>query len=480
LVYRGAALRLQHTATPAVMISWQIIAIVVAGLSLAWLIGNAPAPIVLGAVLAFVLVVIFMERPDIGVLLLLLVRASTDASLGSFSSGLPSQQRLIGLLLSPNSALILILIVGGGLFLLRRGLRASSLPVAHVYGFLLLIGVIGVLRADNLVSSLYEWLRTASALIIYALVVNLFRNPERIQRAVDILAGSFVLPAIFGFYELALGQGRFLSSIGARRIDGTFGHPNPYGVYLLIVLSVFLCQALTQSGKRKWLSLSIVAASSMLLVATYARSVWVGLVVVLVVVGVFQGRRLLLLAPLILVAALRAIPSIGARLENPMSGSFANRQGIWETLFQQWTYVTSQSQSSVAIALDRLTGLGPGSFVPLMSLSQSAVAAPHNDYLRVLIESGIFGLVLFILLYVILIRLAYRTWRRSSGPMAALALSLLAVTLAYSLMSITDNLFAMTANQVYFWALAGLVTAISEIRDGNDASPSGGQQGELA
>jgi hypothetical protein len=44
--------------------------------------------------------------------------------------------------------------------------------------------------------------------------------------------------------------------------------------------------------------------------------------------------------------------------------------------------------------------------------------------------------------------------------MASVALSFLALTFAYPVMGVTDNVFAATQNQVYFWTLAGLTVAI--------------------
>lgn len=460
---------MQSTAAAPAVVGWQILAVVVAGTGLALLVGQAPLILALGAVLAFVLGVVFIQRPDIGLILLLTVRASTDATLGSFGSAGVSQQRAMSLLLSPNTALILILIVAGGLFLLNRGVAVINLPVVRVYALLLLTGLIGVLRSHSLLF-LNEWLRIVSPLIVYCLVAHLFRDRERMQKIIDALALSFIVPALFGFYQLIVGQGHRLN-IGVTRILGTFTHPNPFAAYLVIILSVFLCQALDQQGRRKWLSLGVAVASSVLLLATFARFAWVGAAIVILTIGLLRGRVLLVIVPLIAVIAFGTIQGLGARFEDPLQdSSLQDRLMMWEKTFVGWTYETSLSQAPAAIALDRLTGLGPGAYASLSLNYIGRVILLHNDYLRVLVEYGVFGLIVYVGLYVMLICLAYRAWRRSVGPSKAVALSLLAVALAFPVMSTTANIFGQQVNQIYFWALAGLVATIPVERQGLDQS----------
>jgi len=456
----GEELRLQSTATTPPVVAWQVGAVVASGLALAWLVGHAPGIFVLGAVLAFVLGAVFIQRPDAGLMLLLVARASTDASLGSFSSAIESSDRLTSVLLNPNSALILILVVAGGLFLLRHGLAVINLPVVRVYGLLLVIGLIGIPRSHNLFFSLNEWLRVVSPLIVYCLVAHLFGNRGRTQKIIDALALSFILPAIFGFYQLIVGQGHHLK-IGVTRILSTFTHPNPFAAYLVIILSVFLCQALDQQGKRKWLSLGVAVASSVLLLGTFARFAWVGAAVVVFTIGLLRGRILLVIFPLIAVIVFGTFQGVGARLEDPMQdSSLRDRLMMWESTFDGWIYETSVSRAPVVVVLDRVTGLGPGAYAPISLKYVGRVIPLHNDYLRLLVEYGLFGLIVYVGLYFMLIRLAYRAWRRSDGSRRTVALSLLALTLAYPVMSMTANLFAQQVNQVYFWALAGLLATM--------------------
>ncbi len=433
--------------------------VILCGLAVASLISRLPIPVSFGAVLAVVFGMAFLRRPDLGLLVVLLVRASTDMSFWVFGGALVSQNRSIGAL--PNLALIFILMLVGGLYVLSRNVPLLRLPGGWLLLSLLLIGLVGMLRSDSLLFSFNQWIRLVSVFIVYALAAYFSQSPLTMQRVIDVLAASFVLPALFGFYQLATGWHFYLPDVGVGRIFGTFAHPNAFGVYLVLIFSVFISQFLTQSGRRKFLALFMVMASVTLLLSTFARAAWVGAIIVLLTFGVLRSRKLLVIATLAAVIATAGVPAIRARFANPLEGSFASRLEIWHGTFDEWKSVTARDDNMVSIALDRLAGLGPGAVEVLTPRVLGGVAfAAHNDYLRVLVEYGLLGLGLYLTLLIVLFLSAYRAWRRSKDKlMASAALSFAAVTLAVLVMSVTDNIFAYTANQIYFWSLAGLTAS---------------------
>jgi hypothetical protein len=160
------------------------------------------------------------------------------------------------------------------------------------------------------------------------------------------------------------------------------------------------------------------------------------------------------------------VPAIRERLADALAGggSLADRlYTLWPATIRAWLFATGAEDGSLLVALNRLAGLGPGIGQALSRYGLRAV--PHNDYLRVLVEYGVFGLTLYLALISVLAVMAFRTWREFKDwnqPAAAVALSFFALTLAFPVMSVTDNIFAHTVNQIYFWTLAGLTLAMSE------------------
>ncbi|GEM_PF-959323 len=444
---------------------WPIFAVILAGLLLALLVNAAPLALAAGAVLALLFLLLFFGRPDLGMLVALVARASTDLALvyAGQAAAVGGARGTARALVSPNAGLVLILIFAGGLFALSRRVPLLALPGGQPFALLLALGLLGVVRSQDVLLALNEWLPIVAAFVAYGLAAHVFRRPAAIQRAIDALAVSFVLPALLGFYQLATGHASVRVNEAFLRINGTFVHPNAFGLYLALVLAVFACQIPTQKGVRKLLALAITAASSVLLIATFARFAWIGAVIVLLTVGVLRYRTLLALLPLLVAVAL-AVPSVSARLQNPLGGSFEDRQGIWQALVRAWEARTGTSEGSLVIAVDRLAGLGPGAVDTLTRETYGAPVASHDDYLRVLVEYGLLGLGLYLVLMLVLIISAYRVWRACPpSALSSVALAFLGLTVAYPIMSLTDQVFGATQNQIYFWTLAGLSAAIGRL-----------------
>jgi len=444
-------------------IAFQLLGILLAGWLLAGIVSTRPLSLVVGGSLAAAFLLLFLANPATGLLFILLARASTDATLRFLIVADP-RGGVIGAL--PNIGLVLILTFAGGLYILSRGVPLISLAGGRLLTLLLLTGLLGVMRSDSLRFSMNEWVPLLASFVIYALAVHLFAGPRQMQRVVDVIAVSFILPAAFGLYQLATGRGVIRPDFAVRGVVGTFVHPNAFGFFLVIVIALFLGQALFQAGRRRAAAVAGLCIALVLLVGTYARVAWAGALVVLFAVGILRARILLLLLPLGALIIFGLVPSVGERLADPLAsgGSLADRlYNLWPATLQSWLSATGAEGGSFLVALNRLAGLGPGVGPALGRYGLQAV--PHNDYLRVLVEYGIFGLTLYLALISVLAVMAFRTWREfreRNQAAAAVALSFFALTLAFPVMSITDNVFAHTANQVYFWTLAGLTVAMSK------------------
>lgn len=463
-------MRVFDTAKSASNVGLQVLFVIFGGLGLAWLVLHAGV-LVIAATLCGILLLGFLGRPDLGLLAVLLVRASTDATLWLVPGLTESAPGPAGAFLTPNLGVLSILMAGGGLVLLQRRLPFMSLPGGVLLTLLLATGLLGTLRSENPFLAFDQWIPAASALIVYPLAASLFSSPKQVRRVIDILAASFIVPAAFGFYQLIAGQGGVLRDIGVTRIHGTFVTANGFALYLVVILSVFISQALVQPGRRRYLALVIVALASILLIATFSRFAWVGAVIVLLTVGALRARILLLVIPLVVVIALGLVPVIGERFSDPFGGSFADRVGIWQETLLTWKSVTSEGQEPLLVILNRLGGLGPGAALSITFAVRGT--HPHNDYVRILVDYGVVGLGFYLGLLAVLVVTAFRSWQRSTDrTMGSVALSFLTLALAYPIMSITAQIFGLMYNQVYFWTLAGLAVSAGRFASNKDRSSS--------
>jgi putative inorganic carbon (HCO3(-)) transporter len=433
---------------------------------------TTPAAFLLaGAALVIVSFLLFLQRPLTALLLILFVRALTDATL-SFT-GAAAGGGIGHIVASPNILLVLILVGAGGLFILTHRVPLLNLPGGVPLVLLLLTGLVGMLHSHTILFSIDQWFRVASDLVSYGLAAYLFRTGARIQKLLDALAATFVIPALIGFMQMVTGRG--WADIVGNRIYGTFVHPNAFGIWLVCFFSIFLCQAFVQTGWRRQVALAIVMASSILLLGTYARASWAAALTVVVVLGLFS-KRVLLFAGLIVVLAAASVPSIAHRVADPFgeNSSFADRRGLWAGAIEQWKSETASDDSSFATVLNRLAGTGPGSTESLTARERGGVGyAAHNDYVKVLLEYGVLGLLFFLLMALSLLFSAYHTWIHAPDRLtSAVAVSFLALTLGILVASYTDNIFGATQNQIYFWTLAGVTAAVGHRRAVPAEAPS--------
>lgn len=416
-------------------------------------------------VAALLLVVAFLASPWIALLTVLIIRASTDISY-SFLADATTPGGLLPAL--PNIVLILTLTGAGGLWALKTR-RLQRLPVFPLLFLLLAGGFVGILRASGKLGALSEWIPLLGILVIYVLSANLPRSPRDIQRVINAILLSSILPAIMGLYQLATGEGIFLPEIQAVRINGSFVHPNPFGIYLVLLFGVLLARFVCGKGRPTW-DIAILVVISSLLLGTFMRVAWVGAAAIVAIIGILRARWLLVVFPLLALTLVLTIPSVAARISDPVGAGGWDRLDLWTGTYREWHQATTEGVPALVAFVNLVGGLGPGAAEPLTARFRWKAFAAHNDYLRMLVEYGLFGVVIQLAIIVVLLRLGYTVYTELKGnQLDYVPLAFLAITVAYSIMSLTDNVFGATQNQVYYWTLAGLSSAAQRVT----GAPSG-------
>ncbi len=448
----------EYQRTTTIPLIVQAVFVVLCGLALSWLAVNVPVPALLAALVAVGYCIVFLQRPDLGLLAILAVRPTTDLSMQVMTTAVRVSSVAA---FTPNAAPILVLIGCGALYIVGRRVPFLSLPGGVLLVLMQLAGLVGILRSESILSSLNQWLAIVSTVIVYALAARLFRTPPQIQRVIDVLAVSFVTPAIFGLWQLTH------VAYSGFRVKGTFVTAPGFSQFLVLILVVFAGQLFVHSGIRKFLAMVIVATSGILLVATYTRGAWAAALAALFVIAILGKRVLLMLALIAIVLTARMIPSIDARLAeaSTQQSSLANRQVLWQSTIREWEK-TTDTEDSIPTIVNRLLGLGPKSQALLTGRTEYGEPnVAHNDYLRVAIDYGLFGLIVYLLLMLVVTVFAYRTWRRCTDKrLGAVMMSFVALTVAYSIFSLTDNIFGTTYVQIPLWTLAGLNIAIARLQ----------------
>jgi len=248
------------------------------------------------------------------------------------------------------------------------------------------------------------------------------------------------------------GSGFVREAAGLSRIFGPFDHPNALAIYCGLTLMLAMGIVFASRGEPAhvlgWIALAVLC--SIVVVPTYARIVWISIPVALIAMGTVTRRRLMPLA-MVAVGIVFAVILAGEQVATRLSGfsSVGYRQRLWHGLLDQ-----------VGV-FDLLLGIGAGHVNALVvetteQLGTSVVMQVHNDYLRVLIESGIVGLISYFGAVLAAFVAAWRGVRTSDDFITRrLCCATVGASVIVLLVSVSDNIVGLPVLQLVYWGLVG-------------------------
>ena len=387
-------------------------------------------------------------RFSLFVLAFLVVRPVVDAvDVGSVGSS--------GLVSSALGALL----VGPGVVWLAAQAAAGRLrpPSLLVWALLALVAsfVTASLQSAAPLPGLQQAARSAAVVVLVAVLHQVLVTAADVRRTAWALALAPVVPLVVGAVQLGTGRG-LADSQGILRAVATFEHPNTFGFFLVLVLTAVVASWRHLTPGLRLAATPVALLAGVELLSTYSRGGWLTLTVCLLVVAAVQSRVLFLVLPLGGAVAALAVPGVAARFSDlTESQSVYGTEGnsfIWRT--EQWGDLLAQ----VDLA-DLLLGQGPQASVRLTG------AAPHNDFVRVLVENGLVGLVAYVAVLVALLALGVRCLGEARTPLArATAVTSLAVSVGFVVNSFGANLVNQVVLLTYVMALAALADGARRVQ----------------
>jgi putative inorganic carbon (HCO3(-)) transporter len=389
-------------------------------------------------------------RPDIGIMAVLLARPSLDV----FQNRQFADVGSIGL--NPASALAVLVIVVGGAYVIERWRDVRSAPAIWPFLAFATITFAGIAIAPSKGGAATEWLRLLSIIITYALTFAVVQSRRDLRRVIAVILLSVVVPVGVGAWQTAHGGSIVIADFN--RATGTFLHPDPFGIFLAVVMLFALPLMFTRRLSYRpflWLAAPVAGFA---LVGSYTRTAWVGMVFGLLVIATLRYRSLLVLAPLALVLVVAAVPAISHRFADLSRGhtqygagnSLAARVELWR-------------QNLPRVKQKPILGEG---FKAIVETDKSGYHV-HSDYVRALVETGGLGFIAFLWLLFATGRGCLRSFRstaRGRDPaVRAAALGSLTTFAAWVLMSADSNLMTQVAVAGTAWAVFALGHAASRL-----------------
>ena len=400
------------------------------------------------------LVFLAAYRFEYFVLTILAVRASLDAA------------KIGGGSIDATGAVSVLFIAAAAFWLLAQRHAETSPPSATAPLMPPLIAFVaaaalGLFISHDPLASSIEWIRLGTIVAIVAVLGRILRDERMLRLCIVAVLGSAIVPLMVAALQSTHGAGA-INAEGLDRIRGTFQHSNPFASYLSLMIA--LAVAIFPHVSRRWKLVLVpyVVASAGLLVLTYTRGAWVALVAALIVIAILQDRRIffVLIGGLVVLALL--VPSIGVRLsdlsqQEKVTGAPGNSL-VWR--FGYWKQV-------LAMQTNPLVGIG----LKEVELTAPSEVPPHNDLVRVYVETGIAGLAAYLWLSVVLWMESWRAWRRApAGLPRGLAVGAMASLAGVMMLSLVANVITQLVILWYFFAIVALAMAATSVDETTPAA----------
>jgi O-antigen ligase len=335
-----------------------------------------------------------------------------------------------------------------GLFLrtpLNKAILFYVLACLVSTGFGIMTGRVGVKTGTLFVLKYIEYF------IIFFMMVNHVKNTDQIKRFVFCLFLTCFIVSIIGICQIP-GGGRVSAPF-----EGEIGEPNTFGGYLLFIGAVAtgLLMLVEEKRYKQKLAIFIICMIPSFLF-TQSRTSYFALVPVVFVFGILARRKVIFLG---LIAA--------SLLVSPLFLPTVVKERIMFTFKQP---VESGQITIGDIRLDTSTSARVTSWKdalqawlehPVLGYGVTGYRFIDAQYPRVLVETGILGLMAFFYLLFMIFRLAFYNVRELKSPyFKGLSIGFLAGYIGLLVHALGANTFIIVRIMEPFWFFAGIITVL--------------------
>lgn len=337
----------------------------------------------------------------------------------------------------------------------------KKIPLLKYWLTFLLVTAVGIIISFNKTLSISEFVRILTIFSIFILSFIAIKSQRELFQLVKVVLFSMVIPSIVALHQLLTNTGLTLSYQDVpNRLFGTFAHPNLFAFSLTLSIALSLAMMLiSKKPPQKCIYGISFSIYFMLLALTYTRGAWILFAFMIFSAGILKLRKLLFFSVIALCILYLFVTPVRDRINSittfsPYS-SITWRFNLWKDAI---VYVNDAP----------LLGHGTGTAEELIMErrgSKFGSTAPHNDFLKVLLETGIAGIITFLAIFLVLCQklLSYflsQINSKETNDLSFLVLIFLCFTFGLYTASFGDNIIAATALQWSFWAQAGGIMAI--------------------
>lgn len=335
----------------------------------------------------------------------------------------------------------------------------------------ILTGLLAFPLSGNIVASVEGFRTIFEYVFLYLLTVSLIRKPQEVRKMIHIILIIGTVVAIYGIYQYFFGMSSYILLLGESateysmlfyggqmRIASTAASPNGLGFYLM--MTILLSFGIYRRDISKPYKIEIIFSTVIMFICllfTQSRASWVGGAIglfVFVIIG--KNKKLLIYIPIMLIAGLiLSPPAIRMRANSivDLNDPFTSvRLFLWKDNLSRF--------------MSRPMGYGIGTMGHLGNRYRSGFESiVDNNYLKILLEMGLQGLIAFVWLLYSLFKKGIRSHRDFANQhLSYIPACLLSSLAAFAITGLFANAWEILPGGAYFWILAGFLMAFANTK----------------
>lgn len=348
-----------------------------------------------------------------------------------------------------------------------------NLNVNKIFGSFLIISIPSVFFTESFIFGFGYWLRLFQGFLILniTIILILSAETESYKKRIKAICWSVIIALFYPYYLFLKNiiQGETVwGSGGIYRFTGFGGQSNFFSYVLFMVFSfvLFLYSISVRNLKKiYWIFLLVIVAS---IGFSYTRNIWVGLVVLIIVWSILKKRFAITFIIIGIITMLIVfIPIVQERLVDVVKLALTSTEGFFSLDPKIGGFRMAAWQTYIRYFLDESTLIekffGNGFDIHFKLKVYAYFLAEmweHNNYIALLMNTGICGLTVYLLYIFSLFKEGFELLRRTKEDyLRNLAQVFISLLCAYVIIGINTHLIFFLTFQYYFSAFAGLVVA---------------------
>ncbi|CAB1251617.1 Membrane protein [Clostridiaceae bacterium BL-3] len=330
---------------------------------------------------------------------------------------------------------------------------------------LIIIMAVSSIYADYKMESVYKTLRYMSYIILYFIIFSQGFEKKFLKGILYCYIFISVVVGIIGIWDYASGIGVIQAgeSVSRLRISSTLENSNNLGAYFILIIFPMIMLAIKEKDiKRKVLYILIASIFLLNILFSFSRNAWLGFGIGCIIIAFMYSLKFLFtLIPIGIVSFF--IPQISSRLRELTDVTQnTSRIKIWDT--------------AIMIIKDHsIIGVGNGNFEkacarymyqkPGLKTSNFVPKHPHNIFLEMQAEMGIFGTAAFVSIIISsMVKLIYFLKNVKDKFFLKFYRGFFVSFVVFILMNLIDDFFSAPKVISFFWITMAILQSY-ELKD---------------